>query len=101
MKHSFSTLAAFAGLSVATVMSNDIETVRNPDQELIFAFELVRHGARSPFEDIAMDKFPVGVGELTPEGMRQRYLLGRRNRERYTETFNLIPTEYDPKQVYI
>ena len=41
-------------------------------------FEVVRHGARAPIVDD-----PVFVREpaemLTPEGMRQRFLLGRHN----------------------
>ena len=52
---------------------NEIEIhsdVDNPDEQLLFAFELVRHGARAPFDDRMADKFTVGEGELTPEGMR-------------------------------
>ena len=71
------------------------------DEKLVFAFELVRHGARAPIEDRDIDKFTVGEGMLTPEGMRQRYLLGRYSRKRYTETYKLISDEYDPSQVYI
>ena len=37
-------------------------TKRDPDEELVFAFELVRHGARGPIEDRALDQFPVGEG---------------------------------------
>ena len=54
--------------------------VVNPDEKLIFAFELVRHGARTPFDDRTIEKFTVAEGMLTPEGMRQRYLLGRHSR---------------------
>jgi len=50
--------------------------VVNEDEKLLFAFEVVRHGARAPFDDKKIDLFPVGEGLLTPEGMRQRYLLG-------------------------
>ena len=77
------------------------ETISAEDEQLIFAFELVRHGARAPLEERSLDKFPVAMGDLTPEGMRQRYLLGRYSRKRYTETFKLIPEEYDPRQVYV
>ena len=56
------------------------DILQNPDEKLAFAFELVRHGARAPIEDRALDQFPVGKGYLTPEGMRQRYLLGRYTR---------------------
>ena len=45
--------------------------------ELMYTFEIVRHGARSPILDDSV-RFPVvpDVGILTPQGMRQRYLLG-------------------------
>ena len=75
--------------------------LRNPDERLVFAFEVVRHGARAPIEDRDINKFGVGEGQLTPEGMRQRYLLGRYNRERYTEKFDLLSAEYDPREIYI
>ena len=52
----------------------------NPDEQLLFAFELVRHGARAPIEDRDIDMFSVGEGQLTASGMRHRYLLGRHNR---------------------
>ena len=42
----------------------------NPNHQMAFAFELVRHGARAPIEDRNLDLFPVGEGLLTPEGMR-------------------------------
>ena len=41
------------------------------DEKLVFAFELVRHGARAPIEDRDIDKFTVAEGMLTPEGMRK------------------------------
>jgi len=68
---------------------------------MAFVFEVVRHGARAPIEDRDLDRFPVGEGILTPEGMRQRYLLGRRNRERYVEAYNLISDVYTPGEVYM
>ena len=61
----------------------------------------MRHGARAPIEDRDLDKFPVGEGLLTPEGMRQRYLLGRRNRQRYTETYNLLSVDFEPSEYYM
>ena len=61
----------------------------------------MRHGARAPIEDRDLDQFTVAEGMLTPSGMRQRYLLGRHSRERYTETYKLLSKEYDPSEVYI
>ena len=48
-------------------------------QELIYSFELVRHGARAPMIGPGFPNTPKG--QLTPMGMRQRYLLGKYNRE--------------------
>ena len=61
----------------------------------------MRHGARAPLEQRDLDKFSVQEGMLTPEGMRQRYLLGRHSRERYTGQFALLSREYNPNEVYI
>lgn len=60
--------------------------------QLQFAFELVRHGARSPFKPEYEDYFTVEPGMLTPSGMRQRYLLGRNTRKRY-ERLGLLSNE--------
>ena len=56
----------------------------DPNHNLKFVFEIVRHGARAPTQPDAL-RFgtTVGPGELTPNGMRQRYFLGRYNYERY------------------
>ena len=54
------------------------------EEKMAFAFEVVRHGARAPYTDMDLEFFGVGVGMLTPSGMRQRYLLGRNSRLRYT-----------------
>ena len=73
----------------------------NPDEQLIFAFELVRHGARAPFDDRVIDDFTVGKSMLTPEGMRQRYLLGKYSKQRYTETYKLLSEEYVPSEIFV
>ena len=61
----------------------------------------MRHGARAPVEDRDLDKFSVAEGYLTPEGMRQRYLLGRRNRSRYIDKFNLLSVDFDPRELFM
>ena len=66
---------------------------------MAFVFELVRHGARAPIEDRNMELFPVSEGQLTPEGMRQRYLLGHHNRQRYVDDWQLISDKYVPDEV--
>jgi len=56
----------------------------DPNHNLKFVFEIVRHGARAPIIDDS-SRFEAGFarGELTPNGMRARYLLGRYNYQRY------------------
>ena len=69
------------------------------DETMSFVFELVRHGARAPIGTHDLDKFPVEKGLLTPEGMRQRYLLGRHNRKRYTEDYSFLSDKLVPDEV--
>ncbi|CDW76973.1 major acid phosphatase map (histidine-acid phosphatase) [Stylonychia lemnae] len=54
-------------------------------EKLGFVFELVRHGARAPLVSSPQCQFQVGDGMLTASGMRQRYFLGKLNREKYIE----------------
>jgi hypothetical protein len=63
---------------------------------MAFSFEVVRHGARAPWFDMDLQYFTVARGMLTPEGMRQRYLLGAYQKKRYKETYKLLSEEYDP-----
>ena len=51
---------------------------------LKYVFEIVRHGARAPiYKD---SKFSISDTQmLTPQGMRQRYLLGKYNHEKYAK----------------
>jgi len=55
------------------------------EQTLKYVFEIVRHGARAPLlpDDGRFDISAPGM--LTPQGMRQRYLLGKFNMEIYKE----------------
>ena len=73
--------------------------IDDKDTKIGFAFELVRHGARSPIEDRDLEKFKVEEGILTAEGMRQRNLLGSFNRQRYTEEYQLLSPKYIPDEV--
>lgn len=79
-------------VGLAKLAASHMESV-DDDNVLAYAFMFNRHGARVPLldfdptvvelfaEDIA--KFPVEVEMLTPSGMRQMYLKGRYNKERY------------------
>ena len=75
--------------------------INEANDKLAFVFELVRHGARPPSSSLYDEFFPVSEGQLTPEGMRQRYLLGRYHRERYVEKFKLLSEDYHPEELYI
>ena len=87
--------------SASPLVNSMVEAKPSEDEQLVFAFELVRHGARAPFDDRKAQFFKVDEGMLTAEGMRQRYLLGRHSRERYTKTYPLLSEEYDPSEFYI
>ena len=47
-----------------------MKSLKDENEQLVFAFELVRHGARTPLENRDLDKFKVEEGMLTAEGMR-------------------------------
>ena len=66
--------------------------------QLLFIFELTRHGARAPYEDIKPEEFHVGKGMLTASGMRQTYLKGRYARERY---INFLSPEFNEDEVFV
>jgi hypothetical protein len=70
-------LLVFAKTIVALVLKD------TQDAELRYVFEVNRHGARSPIHNAY--GFPADDGMLTPQGMRQRYLLGKYNKLRYME----------------
>ena len=72
-------------VEVIPMLEEPLET--ESDEQMAFVFEFVRHGARAPLERKDTDLFSVSRSQLTPEGMRQRYLLGRYNRERYTKHY--------------
>ena len=71
------------------------------DEHMAFVFEFVRHGARAPLERKDLDLFSVERSQLTPEGMRQRYLLGQYNRKRYTRDYKFLSEELVPDEVYM
>ena len=85
MKTCIQTLAV-----LTTVLS--LATANDTSDVLHFAFEITRHGARAPTNSTG---YPVGPNQLTPEGMRQRRLLGMNNRKRYTEDYKLINLDGD------
>jgi len=71
------------------------------DEKIAFVFETVRHGARTNFQTHMLEHFKVGRGMLTAEGMRERHMLGRFNRERYVDQYKLLSPEYNPSEIFI
>ncbi len=97
MNRSFRTLTVlFVLLLVASVGA--------AAEQLIFAVSLIRHGDRAPYAELKSStikhEWPWGIGELSPEGMRQEYDLGRTFRRRYVETLKLLPSTYQAKAIY-
>ena len=70
--------------------------------ELIFAVDVIRHGDRTPIEEIPSDPhhWEEGLGQLTPDGMRQEYDLGSRLRREYVEHSRLLPERYQSGTLY-
>ena len=72
--------------------------------EIIFVFEQFRHGARGSiflYPSNYVDNYDVpwtGNGELSGVGMRQHYLIGIRNRNKYKKLFSKT---YDPREIYV
>ena len=72
--------------------------IQNTSQqaELRWAFEIFRHGARTPYSGMTHDfkdcfgQKWYGQKELTGVGLRQHFLVGYRNRIKYTEKNKLI-----------
>ena len=83
------------------------------DYKLLFVFEIMRHGARSPLElssssssseeeeDVFHEYWPYGKGELTSIGITQHFLIGYRNYLRYIKRFNFLKETYDPNEILL
>jgi hypothetical protein len=72
--------------------------------ELVYFVEVVRHGARAPSDFVEWDteeRWPYGESYLTPEGMRQHYLIGSFLRERYITTQHFLPEFYNRSSLYL
>ena len=81
-----------------TLLATATQTIKltQAQDSLAFVYELVRHGARAPIVPEPEGFFNVKMGLLTETGMRQRYMLGRYNKQRYIERENLLDEELNP-----
>ena len=80
------------------------------EEDLRWAFEIFRHGARTPYSGMTEDPSGfidcfgvpwIGIKELTGVGLRQHFLVGYRNRIRYMIDNKLLKETYDPREVYL
>jgi len=78
-----------------------VSQAAHTNETIGMAFEVVRHGARAGMIQVP-GAFPFGHDMLTPTGMRQRFLLGVRNRYRYvTNTYkDFLSDQYVPEQIH-
>eukprot|EP00347_Sterkiella_histriomuscorum_P014854 403359272 len=91
---------SYQALVIAGILLNILDAVQ-AEEKLAYVFEVVRHGARAPLMDEPEGYFKVGKGILTAVGMRQRLLLGKLNRQRYIDQYQLLDQTYNPNQLFI
>lgn len=72
-------------------------------EKLIFALDLIRHGDRTPLDEIPSITYtwPEGKGQLTQKGIEQEYRLGVKFRQKYVEQTGLLPKDYNNQMIYI
>ena len=90
----FASVTSIMSSLIAGKYQNDLQDLTVPPSNTVFVWEFVRHGARAPMAVNDYSDFPVPVENLTPQGMRQRYLLGRYLNERVNRPFGFNHTEY-------
>ena len=74
--------------------------------ELLFVFELFRHGARGPLSLNSNNQDTYGEKwdspeQLTNVGRRMHYILGYRNHKRYIEQLEFLSKRFDPHELYL
>ncbi len=90
-------------LSFAVSLALTIPYQANAADHLVFALDLIRHGARTANDDIptAPHKWSEGRGQLTALGMQQAHQLGVLLNQRYRVDNQLLPLNYQPNTIYI
>ncbi|OMJ68713.1 hypothetical protein SteCoe_33767 [Stentor coeruleus] len=71
--------------------------------ELVYFVEVARHGARGPSNFMPWDqgRWPSGESALTPEGMRQHYLIGQYLRFRYITNNPFLSNTYNQSELLL
>jgi lysosomal acid phosphatase len=64
--------------------------------KLVFALDLIRHGDRTPLNDLptASHTWTEGLGQMTATGIQQEYQLGVKFRAYYVDRYHLLPPIY-------
>jgi hypothetical protein len=81
--------------SLLIFLSGVILLIKGEDK-ICFVYEIVRHGARAPISEDFNNQFHVKGSMLTQSGMRERYFLGRYNKQRYIDRAGLLNDVYNP-----
>eukprot|EP01017_Pseudomicrothorax_dubius_P043051 TRINITY_DN710_c0_g1_i1.p1 TRINITY_DN710_c0_g1~~TRINITY_DN710_c0_g1_i1.p1 ORF type:complete len:460 (-),score=124.31 TRINITY_DN710_c0_g1_i1:84-1463(-) len=90
-------LKGLLGLTIAVVAL----LVSSGHCQLKLVIEMNRHGARGPIYEAVDHSSWEKMGELTPVGMRQLYLLGSELSKRYIEEKRLLEDVFDPNTIFV
>lgn len=71
-------------------------------EKLIFAIDVIRHGDRTPLDQIpaAPHQWAEGLGQLTAAGMKQECQLGAKARALYVDRYHLLSSNYAAGTLY-
>ncbi|KAJ8916513.1 hypothetical protein NQ315_000155 [Exocentrus adspersus] len=81
-----------------------VRAPKNGEDELVAVTVLYRHGDKTPTTSFPNDPYfnisywPMGFGQLTNQGKRRQYELGKWFRNRYSA---FLPEEYNAKDIYV
>jgi len=66
-------------------------------ETLVFAFDVIRHGDRTPLRELPKEPhvWSEGLGQLTAEGMQQEFQRGVEFRKKYVADYRLISPNYN------
>jgi len=93
-------------LTIDNKENNDFGKDQKDKDELVMAFQLTRHGARSTITHIDeptinTQEWENGLGYLTPSGERQHFLLSRKHRQKLIDDLQLLSDKFDPREIFV
>jgi hypothetical protein len=73
------------------------------NEKLVFSVDLIRHGDRTPTNQIPKSylNWKEGLGELTAKGIQQEISLGKELRAKYINQYHLLPNDFNKNAIYI